>query len=334
MTKGISPSNVWRTNRRFVTGRVGLGIMAVLCMMLAMCSPVTATTLIPLAFEDVVAKAEHIIIGEVMDIRSELTPDEEKIYTFVTLKDVDSLEGPIVKDGIFTVRLSGGHVGDLHSIYLGMPEFEIGEVVMLFVHLNENAICPIVGWTQGFFRLVDEGQQEIVKDYSHNAIVGTDAMGNLQRANTAGAAPAVEGSPGVCQDGGDPGQVVANAFDFQPTMSSTEFINTVQDIRAMRGYQPEMLPKAPNTWISVPVDQNNAALPLPVSDAAQPAPDLSNVYIPREFMIDPADPEEEEFEAVVETEPLQQTDVLPAAPEMDSGDPEPVIDGTATKGEK
>ena len=318
MVKGDFQLGVFIANSRSIRDHVGLAIMAAVFVSLTMCSLAPGTTLVAMSFEEVVAQAEQIVLGEVTDIRAELTDDEKKIYTFVTLENVFALEGPEVEDGVLTLRLSGGHVENLHSIYLGMPEFKVGQQAILFVHLNGKAMCPLVGWTQGFFRVVDDGSREIVKDYSHSPIVGVDFMGNLQRSDVAELAPTVESSPGVCLDGGDPGQLVFNDFRSQSALSLEDFVAEIQDIRALSGFKPEVLPDATNRWIRIPEDINGLPEWLLHLDPLQPAPGRQDSFIPRALNTNNAAPGVEDVEAEVEkVESAEETSQTPAAQEMD-----------------
>lgn len=257
MWKETCQSEVLQARNRSITGRVSLGIQVMVFLMLKMCCVTTATTLVPLSFKDIVAKAEQVVYGEITDVQSEITLDGKKIYTFVTLESIETISGNTIENGTLTLRLSGGHVGDNYSIYAGMPEFKVGERVILFIHLNENAMCPIVGWTQGYFQVVGKGPSEAIKDYSHNPIVGVDSMGNLHRADASGPSRAKSlSSPGISTDGGDPGKLVINAYNTQPALSLSDFTAQIKSIRAQTGFQPEVLAKVPNQWIPVPVDPN------------------------------------------------------------------------------
>ena len=272
-------------------------LLAVVTLALFMIGAVTeATTLVPLSFEEVVAKAEWIVSGRVTEIAYEMTDDREHIYTYVTLAEVVTLEGSQVQDGTMTIRLSGGHVGDEHCLFVGMPEFSVGQKVFLFVHQNGDAICPLVGWTQGYFRVVEEGAREVVKDYSRNPVVGISAEGALERADGPGGGSGVQASPGVCLDG-EAGELVVNAANAKPALSALDFAAQVQAIRAWAGYQPEAPASQPNYWIDIPLDYNEGLLGFAFTEEPVLAPGRSDAFIPRGFSLEPQGPVEEELPA-------------------------------------
>ena len=254
------------------------------------------TTLIQQSFDDLVAKSDHVVIADVADISAEITPDETKIYTYVTLESVIPIVGPEILDGTMTLRFSGGHVGQYHSSYLGMPEFEVGERLMLFVHLNGTAMCPIVGWTQGCFRVEDDGAREYVLSFSQNSVVGVDFTGNLQFADAPTAGPVVENFGGFDSETGEAAQPVVNANNVLPSLSVLDFIDKVLATRDWTGYQPEPIFQTANQWVTAPQDAgeaNNAVEQLRSTLPLEAVPGRDDAYIPRPQNIEPEVPEDE-----------------------------------------
>jgi hypothetical protein len=122
-----------------------------------------ATTLIPMDFQDLTAKAELIFVGTVIDIRSEKAANT--IYTHVTFADLRVLKGSD-PGATIEVRLSGGTVAGETVHVFGMPEFVVGEKNIIFLAGNSQFICPIVGSGQGRFKVRwDEiSRQEVIFD--------------------------------------------------------------------------------------------------------------------------------------------------------------------------
>ena len=165
-----------------------------------------ATTLIPMDFQDLTAKAELIFIGTVIDIRSE--KDIHTIYTHVTFADLRVLKGSD-PGATIEVRLSGGTVAGESVHVFGMPEFVVGEKNLIFLAGNTQFICPIVGWGQGRFKVRwDEvSRQEVVfddRDVPVTEIRGREIVRARRTRNA-------KGSPGVP----DRGQVVVREVQKQ-----------------------------------------------------------------------------------------------------------------------
>lgn len=118
-----------------------------------------ATVLRYTGFNDLVQEADLILAGTVANIQSEWAWDKSTIYTFVTLTDLEVLDGQY-SGTTFTLRLEGGMMiedpvaktGKALRIP-GVPDFRMGERIVAFVKDNAQALCPLVGWQQGVLRL-------------------------------------------------------------------------------------------------------------------------------------------------------------------------------------
>ena len=226
-----------------------------------LCSYSAATTILPVTFDESVSKAEQIFIGWVEEIRSEFNDDETQIYTYATFQVLETIEGTEPQDSAYTIRLTGGQVGDKHLVIVGMPEFEIGEMVLLFVHLNNRAMCPIVGWSQGYYRIDGQGPQMVVTDYCHNPIVGVDDAGVLMRADSPAMAQRGYASPGVSvEEEGNAGTLVVNQYNSLPAMNLEDFAAVIRNKRASFGYEPEAVSDQ-DSHVS---DQNSQRTSIPV----------------------------------------------------------------------
>jgi hypothetical protein len=115
-----------------------------------------------LADEELVKRAELIFLGVVTRVDYRMSTlrtsaDAKWPHTFVTFQTEKILKGKHTGlSNLFTLRLTGGV--DLNGRFLrleGCPDFDIGERVVLFVRRNERAFCPVAGWGQGRFRIVD-----------------------------------------------------------------------------------------------------------------------------------------------------------------------------------
>lgn len=131
-----------------------------------------ATTVIEKDFDALATEADGVVEGTVIDIQSHYDTNSE-IYTFVTLNDLDIIYGQY-EDQEITIRLKGGEIeGDRLEIS-GSPQFQEGERFLIFMEGNGEYIVPIVGWTQGLFRVVQDKSngKQIIKDYNHNRVFG------------------------------------------------------------------------------------------------------------------------------------------------------------------
>jgi hypothetical protein len=135
-----------------------LRIPAIVCA-LAVCftASVAATTYLPVTFDDLVAKADVIFVGEVVDVRAFAldTRDGTIIKTRVTFRVDDPL---LASTGAIEVlEFLGGETGGVGMAVAEMPTFAIGDRRVVFAR-RERSINPIVGFTQGVLRIAPDGR--------------------------------------------------------------------------------------------------------------------------------------------------------------------------------
>ncbi len=135
---------------------------------------VTATTVIPPTFEQLVQQAELIFQGTVSDVRSvwEGEGAQRHIDTYVTFQIADSVKGN--PGASYTIRILGGTVGDETMEVTDTPKFKMGDRDILFVEHNNDQFVPLVGINNGRFHvqrdeqtgrdIVVNGQGEAVRD--------------------------------------------------------------------------------------------------------------------------------------------------------------------------
>jgi hypothetical protein len=142
------------------TSRIRLALLSLLFLPLTSAS---ATTLVPMDLADLTARAATIVIGTVVDVRSER--DGTTISTSVTLADLRVVKGSD-PGGTLEVRLAGGTVEGETVRISGMPEFVVGEKNLVFLGGDPHALSPIVGWGQGRFKIRWDAAsgQEVVLD--------------------------------------------------------------------------------------------------------------------------------------------------------------------------
>jgi len=118
------------------------------------CLPVAvgATVLVPIEFREMVGISTVIVHGRVADLRAEWMDGRRSVETLVTVAASEYLKGNLTVDSI-VVRVPGGQLGRYRTVFVGAPEFRVGDEVVLFLHGNR-----IVGLSQGAFRVVPDAQ--------------------------------------------------------------------------------------------------------------------------------------------------------------------------------
>jgi hypothetical protein len=101
-----------------------------------------------------IAEAELIVEGKVVEVTSRWSENRTTIYTDVTLGDLNVVHGEVARDTL-TLRFEGGEIDGFRVEVLGAPSFDLGERELLFVRANNVAVSPVVGVYQGRFKVID-----------------------------------------------------------------------------------------------------------------------------------------------------------------------------------
>lgn len=154
-------------------------------------SAVTATTVIPPTFDQLVKQAEIIFQGTVTDARSiwEGEGGQRHIETYITFKVDDNVKGDA--GASYTIQMLGGTVGDQTMEVSDAPKFKVGDHDILFVEHNYDQFIPLVGINHGRFHvqhddttgrdIVVNGEGEPVKNlaklgYEAESVTAAEAM--------------------------------------------------------------------------------------------------------------------------------------------------------------
>lgn len=154
-----------------------------------MLRPAPALVVVKRDFPDLVARAEQVVVGTVVDVR-DATDEGGTPYTFVTFDDLSVLKGTV--GDTLTLRFYGGRAGDFAVQVPDMPTFTPGERAVLFVRGNGRDVCPLVGVWQGRFQVRYDAaaRTEIVADADGRPLVGVSQRA-IQVGPSGGGAAAV-----------------------------------------------------------------------------------------------------------------------------------------------
>lgn len=126
-----------------------------LALLLCSAPTLSATVLLPSAFNEIASGSQIIVHGRVSDVRSAWSDDRRRIESFVTLDASSFYRG--TPAATVTFRVPGGQMGRYKSVTVGAPEFRTGEEVVLFLKSIGPSVPQVFGLNQGVFRVrVDE----------------------------------------------------------------------------------------------------------------------------------------------------------------------------------
>jgi hypothetical protein len=151
-------------------------------MLLALTTPVRATTIIPADLGELSRDARAIVRGRVAALDARWTEDRGTIETIVTLEVEHYIKGAFGPTLRF--RVPGGDLGRFRSIVVGAPEFAVDQRVVVFLGARGPSVPYVLGLSPGVFRIARAGDDS-------GWLVTSPAIAP----SMAGAVPIVRGDP-------------------------------------------------------------------------------------------------------------------------------------------
>src|SRR5438067_4938129 len=127
-------------------------VLFALLLAVSLACPAGATVLVPADLGDLAREAVAIARGRIAAVDGTWTDDRRAIETLVTL-DVDTyLKGSL--GATLRFKVPGGELGRYRRVFVGAPEFSVGDRVVLFLGAYGPSVPHILGLSQGVFRLM------------------------------------------------------------------------------------------------------------------------------------------------------------------------------------
>ena len=154
--------------------------MATLALLL--CTPAHGLSVVTRSFDELVQRADLVLVGTVSEVHSEFAAgglDQNTIFSYVNFSDLQVVKGQAGSEP-YVLRVPGGVVGRFAQDYPGIPAFQTGQRYVVFIRGNRHDFFPVVGITQGVFRILSnaQGQQVVVRD-DHIGHAGQRALTTL-----------------------------------------------------------------------------------------------------------------------------------------------------------
>ena len=124
-------------------------VVFVFCSFLLLCNAAAPTTLAHMSIAKLTQSSRLIIRARCVENSSAW--DAGEIWTFSTFEPSEIWKGSSQQR--VRVRLLGGRVGNLTSNVSGIPRFQAGEKVVLFLASTARGDFSVVSWAQGTFRI-------------------------------------------------------------------------------------------------------------------------------------------------------------------------------------
>lgn len=157
---------------------------------------IPAMTVVETNFDQLLDQAENIYKAQVVSVTCDWSGEgaNRHLATFVRVRVLESYRGAV--QGEQTLEFFGGKMGERTQRIVGMPEFQTGDVEILFVRGNHTDLCPLVGVYHGRLHVVQSGADGRERIYRHNGAPLTD-VSLIGREASASARPAAVDASGA-----------------------------------------------------------------------------------------------------------------------------------------
>ena len=131
--------------------------------------------------DELVERADTIVAGEVLDMRSAWTADRRSIFTTVTLRPDWRFKGG--ERSLIRFRIPGGTVGDIRLMVTHSASLAIGEQALVFLAGDSGRLPRVVAGEAGkrHIRVGGDGEQTILPGFavSEDGAGGISGIGTL-----------------------------------------------------------------------------------------------------------------------------------------------------------
>ena len=136
-------------------------LLTILCQ-LAAYQKASASIVISLTLEDLTLQADLIVLGRCEEVHGTWNEDRSMIFTYITLSSEKCLKSSLCPSQV-KIRHLGGAVNDTNMKVVGVPSFQKGERVILFLKGSSEGYYRIIGLSQGKFSIIRRGNDVYVK---------------------------------------------------------------------------------------------------------------------------------------------------------------------------
>jgi hypothetical protein len=126
------------------------------CLLGLLAGAAAATVLETMPLPGIAAAADEVFAGTVLATGTfEGPPPRRLLLTDVTFGELVVLKGDLPAPTV-TRRFAGGRLGRRKLAVSGIPEFALGDRVLIFGAPGQNEFCDAVGFEQGCYRAIIE----------------------------------------------------------------------------------------------------------------------------------------------------------------------------------
>ena len=157
-------------------------VLILFTIFLGLGQSVLATTVIMPSDDNMIIEARAIVRGKVLSVGSALDEQQNRIFTYTTVRVQEVLKGQIFERKI-VIKEEGGQVGMRGTRIFGTPEFKVDENVLLYLDTWADGSLRVHQFFLGKFSIIDDpatGKTMAVRSLADEDVV---VVGNLPQSD-------------------------------------------------------------------------------------------------------------------------------------------------------
>jgi len=142
-------------------------------------SSTSATTILEMDIDKVVADAEFVFEGSVINSETRQHSSSGIISTYITFQINDIIKGDYTGDSVELKFMGGVFNGQIVQVS-GMRIPEMAEQGIYFVEsMSRDLINPLIGWSQGHFIIVDDNGTRRISTAGNQPVLDVEAVSSI-----------------------------------------------------------------------------------------------------------------------------------------------------------
>ena len=152
--------------------------LAIILLLLSVAQVASATTVVVPTDTEMLIGARAVVRGRVLQVETSYDEQRGEVFTYITLRVREVLKGAVTARRI-VIKESGGQTADQTTMIYGMPEFKIGQQVLVYLDTRDDGTLRVHQMFLGKFNIVVDpfsGRDVVVRENASSEVNVLDGV--------------------------------------------------------------------------------------------------------------------------------------------------------------